>query len=145
MIFLGLLRVAFRFNSLIAFAFTWVNNPITLLPMYYGYYCLGSFVLGKPAIMSAADFRHLMRPIMEAGHFWDSMTAFADLSLDFIVRWGMAAALVGISTGIIGYILGYYAQTKRCLKRARELGTSYETLLKEREQRLAKHSPHETT
>jgi len=136
MLCLGLLRLAFRFNSLVAFACTWVNNPVTLLPMYYGYYCLGSFLLGKPPVMNVEAFRELMRPIMDAGHFWDSMAAFADLSLDFIARWAISAALVGIASGVIGYVLAYYVQRRRCLVRARALGTSYEMLLKERERGL---------
>lgn len=142
MVCLGLLRLAFRFNSLVAFAFTWVNNPITLLPMYYGYYCLGSLVLGKPIAMNVAAFRELMRPIMEAGHFWDSMAAFADLSLDFIARWAVSAALIALSAGIVGYVLAYSAQKRRCFTRARALGTSYETLLKERERLLREQKSH---
>jgi uncharacterized protein len=67
MVCLGALRLIFRFNSLLAFAFTWVNNPITLIPMYYGYYCLGSMMLGKPVIINLHAFREAMKPIVEAG------------------------------------------------------------------------------
>jgi uncharacterized protein (DUF2062 family) len=133
MLCLGLLRILFRFNFLIAFAFTWVNNPLTLLPMYYGYYCLGSLMLGKAVVMSAEAFRELMHPVMHAGHFWASLRAFADLSVDVIVRWAVAAAMVGTTFGILGYAAGFYVQRRRCLRRARQLGTSYERLVKELE------------
>lgn len=136
MLCLGVLRVIFRFNFLIAFAFTWVNNPITLLPMYYGYYCLGSVMLGKPVVMTPEAFRELMHPVMYAGHFWASIQAFAGLSLDVVARWAVSAATVGTASGILGYVLGYYAQRRRCLLRARRMGMSYEKLLNELERSL---------
>jgi uncharacterized protein len=134
MLCLGLLRILFRFNFLIAFTFTWVNNPLTLLPMYYGYYCLGSLILGKTVVMSAEAFRELMLPVMHADHFWASLKAFADLSVDVVARWAASALVVGITSGILGYAVGFYVQRRRCFRRARQLGTSYERLVKELEE-----------
>ena len=84
MVSLGLLRLALRFNVVIAFVFTWVNNPISVIPMYYGYYVLGSLLMGKPAVMSAADFRELMAPVLSAQYFWNSVHAFMVLGRGFI-------------------------------------------------------------
>ena len=45
---LALLRTLFRFNSVVAFAFTWVNNPFSIIPLYYGYYYFGARLLNRP-------------------------------------------------------------------------------------------------
>jgi uncharacterized protein len=130
MLFLALLRLLFRFNSVIAFAFTWVNNPITLLPMYYGFYCVGSIILGKSVIMNAEDFRNLMRPIMHAGYFVDSVRSFLYLGGDLLERWVVGALSVGSVSGTLGYILGYRVRKKRCRRKAHQLGTTYEDLVR---------------
>lgn len=129
-IFLGLLRLVFRFNSVMAFAFTWVNNPITLLPMYYGFYCLGSVVLGHSPVMSVEEFRNLLRPILHAGYFWDSMCSFLYLGGDLLVRWCVGALVVGATAGMVGYVVGYRARKKRCGRKARQMGITYENLVR---------------
>jgi len=142
MLFLGLLRVLFRFNSLLAFAFTWVNNPLTLLPMYYGYYYLGSIILGKPVVMTPDAFRELIHPIVHAGHFWESLQASARLSADIISRWAISAVIVASVSGVLGYVIGYHRLRKRCLVRARRMGTSYEKLINDMEQSLMQRRRH---
>jgi uncharacterized protein len=133
MIFLALLRLLFRFNSVMAFALTWVNNPITLLPMYYGFYCVGSIILGKSVIMNVDDFRNLMRPIMHAGYFLDSVRSFLYLGGDLLERWAVGALSVGAVSGTIGYVVGYRVRKKRCRRRAHQLGTTYENLVRKLE------------
>jgi uncharacterized protein len=130
MLFLALLRLLFRFNSVIAFAFTWVNNPITLLPMYYGFYCVGSIILGKSLIMNVEDFRNLMRPIMHAGYFLDSVRSFLYLGGDLLERWVVGALSVGSVSGALGYVVGYRVRKKRCRRKAHQLGTTYENLVR---------------
>lgn len=133
MVCLGLLRLVMRFNIVIAFAFTWVNNPLSLLPMYYGYYVLGSLLLGKPAVMSAADFRELMEPILHAQYFWNSVHGFVVLGGDLLVRWSLAAVSIAIPTAIIGYLVSYRVQRARWIRRAEKLGITYRKLLQQLE------------
>lgn len=133
MVFLGLLRLAFRFNVVIAFVFTWVNNPISVIPMYYGYYVLGSLMMGKSAVMSAADFRDLMAPVLSAQYFWNSVHAFMVLGRDLLVRWSLAAVSIAIPTAIIGYLIGYRVQRARWIRRAEDLGITYRKLLQQLE------------
>ena len=45
MLIMGALRVIFRFNFLIAFAFSWIINPFTILPIYYADYRVGSLLM----------------------------------------------------------------------------------------------------
>jgi len=138
MLCLGFARLLIRFNTLIAFAFTWVNNPVTLIPMYYGYYYLGSLILGKPEVMTLEGFHQLMHPVTKAGYFWQSLRAFAHLGGDLVLRWATAAAILSIGAGTLGYVAGYFLQTRRCARRARKLGISYEKLVTELEKSVEK-------
>jgi len=138
MIVLGLLRLLFRFNTIVAFACTWVNNPFSVIPMYYGYYCLGSLMLGKPAIMSAEDFQSLMLPILHADYFWVSVQAFLYLGCDMVVRWVVAALTVSAACGVIGYVASFRLWRRGCKKNAKQLGITYEKLLSELESAVEK-------
>jgi uncharacterized protein len=135
MILLGLLRALFRFNSVTAFAFTWVNNPISILPLYYGYYYLGSLMLGKPPVMSPDDFRELLTPILHANCFWQGLLTFMHLGWDVVVSWSLTAAILAVVTGTLGYLVALHAQRARSMRRARELGVTYEQLLTSLERR----------
>lgn len=143
MIILALLRLCFRFNTVVAFAMTWVNNPFSLLPLYYCYYYLGSFILNRPVVMSAEDFHALMRPIFHAGYFWESVHAFLFLGWDILERWTVSAGIFGTVFGFVGYVMAYRIQQKRCKRRARAMGMSYEKLLNRLESQVETHSKSE--
>jgi len=139
-ILLGLLRALFRFNSVTAFAFTWVNNPISILPLYYGYYYFGSLMLGKPPIMNPDDFQELLAPILQANYFWQGVQAFVYLGRDVIVSWSLTAAILAVTTATLGYLVALYVQKARRMRKARELGMTYEQLLAGLEKRHAAES-----
>ena len=135
---LVVLRAAARFNSVIAFAFSWVSNPVTILPMYYLYYYWGSLILKRPEILSRKDFMALMRPVLDAEHFWGSLQAFAYLGADVLVRWSVIALILGTISAVLGYVLGLHFQTMRWRRRAEKVGITYEKLLEDLEERIAK-------
>jgi hypothetical protein len=128
-VLLGGLRAILPFNTVMAFAFTWVNNPLSVIPMYYGYYYIGSLLLNKPALLTAADFREMMMPVMNAEFFWESISRFAVLGMDFVMRWAVAALIIGLCMGGLGYWVGYYIQKEHCRRNAKKLGLTYEKLL----------------
>ncbi len=113
MIVLALLRLCFRFNALIAFAMTWINNPLSLLPLYYGYYYVGSLILDRPVAMSVEDFQALFRPILHAGYFWGSVHAFLLMSWDILKRWTVCAVIFSLVSGLLGYVVAHRIQKKR--------------------------------
>jgi uncharacterized protein len=117
MVLLGLLRLVLKFNSAMAFAFTWVNNPFSVIPMYYGYYCLGSRVLDKPVALNCASFRAMLKPVLDAGYFWESLSSFAYLGKEVVVRWSVGALLVATVCAIVGYVAGYTVQKAREVRR----------------------------
>lgn len=107
MLMLGLSRLLFRFNAALAFAFSCVNNPVSVIPMYYGYYCLGSRILGKPITVSASGFRAMLRPVTQADYFWESVHSFAYLGKDILVRWSLGAVVVASVVAILGGLVCY--------------------------------------
>jgi uncharacterized protein len=135
---LVVLRMVFRFNFVAAFAFSWVTNPFTFVPMYYGYYYLGSVILGRPDILSQEAFTEQLKPLVHADHFWDSLQAFAYLGGDMLLRWLVTGLLFAIPASILGYIVTMRYQRMRCRRKAERLGITYEKLLDDLELRSEK-------
>ncbi|MGB6066940.1 MAG: DUF2062 domain-containing protein [Desulfomonilaceae bacterium] len=135
---LGLLRLLFRFNTIIAFACTCINNPLSIIPMYYGYYCLGSFMLEEHAVVSAGHFRNIMGPVLHADHFWQSLEAFVYLGWDILIRWFLAALIVASTCALIGYVVSFRVWEARCRRKAKQLGLTYEKLLAKLEEPMEK-------
>lgn len=129
MLFLGLMRLVQRFNVVVAFGFTFVVNPLNAIPVYYGYYLLGSFVMGKPAVLSFENFRMTMDPVMESEYFWESIVTFFQLSASILARWLTSAILLGVLFGVLGYAITYVLQRKRLMKRAVKMGLEYKSLV----------------
>ena len=138
MICLGLLRLVLKFNSLLAFTCTWINNPLSVIPMYFGYYCLGSWLMREPALMDVHDFETIMKPLMSADYFWESAHAFSYLGLEILARWSVGAVVVAAIAGILGYVLSYRIQKARCTRKAQKLGLSYDKLLQQLEREMSK-------
>jgi len=126
---LALLRGLFRFNLPVAFAFTWVNNPFTMIQMYYGYYYFGSFCLGKPPSITPEAFSALMHSVLKASYFWLTFQYFVSVGWEFLARWSITATLVAAASAAVGYFSVYRFQKNRCLRRAKQIGISYERLV----------------
>ena len=126
---LGLLRLAMRFNVVVAAAFTLVSNPFNMIPLYYGYYLLGSLVIGKPEQkLDFTSFEAIMNPIMNADYFWESLDAFMNLSRAFLVRWLIAAVILSVVFGFLGYAVAYSIQKRRVMSAATVMGRKYHLL-----------------
>ena len=131
---LGLLRLAVRFNIILAFAVSSVVNPFNIIPLYYGYYWLGSLVLGRPVAMNFEVFQRIMNPVLDKAYFWEVHAAFIQLGWEILVRWAVAAAILAVVSGALGYVVTYRIQKKRCMGKAQMLGIQYEKYLEELEE-----------
>lgn len=129
MLVLGLLRLVLKFNFIVAFGFTFVGNPLNVIPMYYGYYLLGSFVLGESASLSFENFQTTMNPVVESSHFWESILIFFRVGRTILIRWITAAVLLATVFGILGYVVTYAIQRKRLLRSALNLDIEYQDLV----------------
>lgn len=99
----GILRVFFKFNSVIALTFSLVSNPITVVPLYYGYYVLGSFILDQPASMSLDAFGTRIALAEDASFLSGSFEAFLGLGKDILSRWSAAAVTLAATFGVVGH------------------------------------------
>lgn len=139
---MALARVFIRYNVAIAFAVSFVTNPFTMIPMYYAYYYVGSLILGLEPTFTLEGFRLLMKPILNAGYFYESFGAFVSLSFDVLKRWFVTAAILASIFGPLGYLASYHYQINKCRRRAEKLGMTYEKLLKDLEESLLNGKRH---
>ena len=130
---LGLVRSVYRFNFLVAVAFSFVCNPFNMIPLYYGYYRLGAYIMGTHAQMDFAVFNKLMNPVVGTTYFWEAIGEFAHLGQEVLAAWIVAALLLSIVFGIAGYVATYKIQHYRCVRRAETTGMDYENYLREME------------
>jgi len=126
---LGLLRLLMRFNFVVAIGVAAVVNPLNIVPLYYGYYCLGSVMLGKTMTLDRDVFEKLMNPILDKSHFWEAIRAFLELGADIVGRWMVAAVIVATILGIAGYVLTLRIQRNRCKTAAKKMGIRYDEFL----------------
>jgi hypothetical protein len=104
--------------------------------MYYGYYYLGSLILGRENILTKKEFLATIKPVMKADHFVETLGAITFLGQDLLVRWLVAAMLFAIPATLIGYYLTIRWQKDRCVRKARKMGIAYNKLLEDLEERL---------
>jgi uncharacterized protein (DUF2062 family) len=106
-----------HFSPVIAFAWTWIANPLTVLPIYYLLYVTGQMMRGRGDDLSGyADFVGL----------WDTLAAgnggfFDDLALGakiFLEDWGIAMVLGSVPWMLGSALLGYWL-TLRFVRRHR--------------------------
>lgn len=99
------LRLLVRFNILIAFAFTWINNPFTLVPMYYIFYLIGSICLAKDAVKGMSDFEALFKPISESEGIGQAFGQFLALGGDILLRWFLGALIFAVPIALASYFI----------------------------------------
>jgi uncharacterized protein len=108
-----LLRLVFRFNLIIAYAFSWILNPFTIVPIYYGAYKLGGLILGRSEDVDIEGFRQSISPLLHSKHFLASLKAFVETDLVILERWAVGAVCIAAVTALIGYFVVHWVQTKR--------------------------------
>ncbi|WP_157966587.1 DUF2062 domain-containing protein [Fastidiosibacter lacustris] len=52
----AILALTLRANLIITIALVWISNPITMLPMMYGAYLFGCFMMGQTALFYEDNF-----------------------------------------------------------------------------------------
>jgi len=115
---LGMLLLLVRFNFPVAFAVTWVVNPFTVIPLYYGYYVAGCFLLGDSPSMGMEGFREMMAPVLNADNFLQALKLFLLSDLRILERWMAAAAVFSVAVAAVGYFASYVLFAKRTKSQA---------------------------
>jgi uncharacterized protein (DUF2062 family) len=103
-----------RANKVAALVAIWINNPFTIVPMFYPGYRLGHRIVGvvRPeAASSMADMKELIERFTSARDF---LTNFHRLDfwhevLDLLVKIGVELWIGCLILGTIAAVLGYFA------------------------------------
>ncbi len=106
-IILGLLRLIIKFNPAIATVVSFINNPLTVGPLYYGYYVLGCRLLGNPEFCPVPNGG----PAVEVCLAPSAMPPFIDGASMVISRCAVTALLVSIIGGALGYVVAWCVQS----------------------------------
>jgi uncharacterized protein len=123
---LALCMLVFRFNFLVAFAFSAVANPFTVVPLYYGYYRLGAFLMGRTVGIDYELFHKMMSPVLGSSYFWEAVSLFGQLSKEILVSWFVGAFVVSLPVAAVGYVVTYGIQKARLKRRAEKITRRYD-------------------
>jgi len=102
----AVLAVVFSSNILLSMALVWVNNPITMVPIYYYTYKLGSYIIGMEL---DPNF------VFTIGYILENLTTTT------IALWvgGFIVALIAAILGYITILLIYKYRAFKRIKRWR--------------------------
>ena len=101
-----------RANLPIAIALVWLSNPLTIIPMYYGYYWIGALLLAEPRL-GYRELGHIFAELfrsLEHGGFLDSLR-----SLGSDVLWPLLLGSLVIAT--LATIPTYHLSLRWALRR----------------------------
>lgn len=119
MFLVTVLALPLRANIPISIALVWVSNPVTVIPMYYSYYWLGTVVLG----METLGYRAIGASFTEAIVAMGSQEVLRGLGvLGAEVLWPLAVGSVIIATvlAIPAYQVGLRLAARRRARMLRE-------------------------
>lgn len=97
--------VAVRGNFPAAFAVSWINNPLTVAPLYVAFNAIGDRL-----------FSGLLSPLVDLTG-WEREVVLAGLYL------GLGALCVAVPAAVLGYTLAYLAERSLRLRRAARSAT----------------------
>ena len=108
-----LLALPFRANIKAAVAGVWISNPITFIPMYWGYYKFGLLFFPSRQV----SWSTFMKMITEAGELdWsalgESMNRILDIGMDILVPMWAGATLLAIVFSFPTYFVTKWAVIK---------------------------------
>lgn len=92
------------FNVIIGFAWTWISNPVTMIPIYYVFYVTGQFLLGRwDDLLGYESFQTLSQELRDAAFFEAIRIYFSTI----VWGWGSAMVVGCIPYAAVGGFLGY--------------------------------------
>lgn len=89
MIIAAALAIIFRVNIVISVATVWVTNPITMTPMFYAAYTVGTWMMGLPA--DETNFQFTLETVL---------SSLADSWQPFL----LGCLVLGSASALVGYI-----------------------------------------
>ena len=115
-----------RFSPVIAFAWTWIANPLTVLPIYYLLYVTGQIMRGRGDDLSGyEDFVGLWDKLASSsGSFLDNLALVAKI---FLEDWGIAMALGSVPWMALAAGIGYVGSLAFIRRHRRQVAKRHHT------------------
>jgi uncharacterized protein (DUF2062 family) len=117
MILVILIGTAINANRIIALILCWISNPLTFLPMYYGYYYLGAKILGRD-LWIFSSFSRKMEEFLEAKQDLGYMGTIELFGSEFIWPLWVGSLILALVAAIPCYPAVLYAVRRQ--RRLRE-------------------------
>ena len=95
-----LVCIILRGNIAVAFAISWVSNPITILPLMYATYALGNWILGQTG--TETNFHEINWKVDSLHNLWVSFSIWFS---QFGVAFFIGLPFIAIGSACIGYII----------------------------------------
>lgn len=98
------------FSIVVAMAWTWITNVLTLLPVYYAFFLTGQILLGRWTDLSGYDsFVTFWRSVMGNGTADPTSLAAWETYFSVIIEgWGLAILIGSVPFALVGWFGGYY-------------------------------------
>ncbi len=116
------------FNLIAGFAWTWISNPVTMIPIYYVFYVTGQFLLGRwDDLLGYDSFRMLSQELSDAAFFEATRIYFSTI----VWGWGSSMVVGCIPYAVVGGFFGYrwglkftvrYREARELRRRRKEVG-----------------------
>ena len=98
------------FNVVIAMAWTWVTNFVTVPVCYYAFFLTGQVLLGRWNDLSGFEsFNNFWQTAMgKTGNDPTSIQAWETYFSIIFEGWGLAILVGSVPFAVVGYVVGYY-------------------------------------
>jgi len=115
-----------RANRIIAVILCWISNPITFIPMYYGYYWLGSKILGVK-IWTFSNFSERMNDIISTGKQFGYSAILKQLGSEAVLPLWVGSLIIAVVVSLPLYPLVLRVLKEHRRKNGLDEGTGYES------------------
>jgi uncharacterized protein (DUF2062 family) len=94
------IALIFRFNKLAIYSGTFINNPLTLVPIIIASYAGGAFVLGRPLRISPEELELLTNPHpLSAGYYRELLWE----SWQLVWPFAIGASVLSVVCSLVAY------------------------------------------
>ncbi|GIW71687.1 MAG: hypothetical protein KatS3mg102_1229 [Planctomycetota bacterium] len=140
MVLVLIIHTLARANRLAGIAMVWLTNPLTVVPVYWWDYVLGSWLLARPRI-PLERFRELFA-LEQTGffaQFFEFLRNVGELGLDVLGPMALGGLLTGLALALPAYPLTLWLvrQERAALERLRRLRAARRARLGRRARRPA--------
>jgi uncharacterized protein (DUF2062 family) len=110
-----------RASVIASIPWTWISNPLTTLPMWYGGYRLGIWLMpGKHKLLSHEEIQALMQNF-DHMHWTQSLTLLSTELWEALQPLWLGSVVMGLAMATPSFLLLYYLTKRILLRRALRL------------------------